>query len=439
MTLLVGCGPMRVWQGWSPDHSRQVVLVESGGEQYLQHAGADGVRYGAIAIETIRFGRNGRRLAYAALREDRWLVSIDGVESDRYRGIGEVVVGGPTDQVAFAAQREDGWHVVRGSREGEPWQALGRGTLGIGADGRLSFVGFRSERAYVVIEGASHGPYRAVVDLARAPRSGRIAFLVLQDGGCSAVVERDGGGVDTWSDRVRHDRCGELTFGGDGASLAYVGDSRGCSELVIDGAARSGCGVRHGSVRSSPEGRRFAYVREDGDEVCVVVDDSVSCGWEDAEPPVFGMEGERWGAVVRRGGRAHVVIDGRRRASHSWAADLQLSGLGPHHAYVARTADGSMVIHDGRAWEYSVVVEGTLALSDDGRHWACLTGDVETEELFVTVDGRPGARFEFAEIARLVAQYPAARDREDLLRQWVKAELTRLTRGAGRRSSSGPS
>jgi len=416
-SLLPRCTPLSAWQGRGPEHLHHVELLESGGDQYLQLDGERLAAYDAIAVSTIRMGRGGAPLAFAASKQNRWHVVVNGVEGAPYDGIGELVLGGPGPTVAYAAELGSDWYVVLGAKRSRAWNAISTSTLEVGDDGRVSYVALDRKGHHVAVGPATYGPYASVGEVAHAPVSGRLAFIAGEGRRCWLRIEGDVAG----DPRHRYERCSGLRWSTRGKHVAFVGESGQCARLVVDGVPLEGCGARPESLAFDHSGEHWAYVTERDGDVCIVFDTRSACGWQDADPPVFGSLGA--GVIARAGGYDHVFVDGREVAAERNAGELQLSREGGHYAYLAERQWRPVVVHDGKAWRFDVVFPATLALSEDGRHWAALTGDLEHERLYFTVDGKRRTRFDFREGAWLLAQHSNTSEPGALLQSWVAAEL----------------
>lgn len=419
-----GCGPLLVWQGRDDVGRRHVALFEQRGRQYLRVDGVDGRRYRAVALEGLTFGPNGRRLAYPALRADGWVVVVDGVESAAYDGIGGVVFSPDGAHVAFSAEVAGGWVVVRDARRGARWDGLARRTLGFGDDQRLSFGAAQGRSVRVVADGRAGPAFDAVTELVRAPRSGRLAYLAYRGTHCGVVIEgREAPAA------FELERCQGLRASPSGARVAYTAWRDACSRVFVDGdEVPDSCGVDPVSVRLSPANEGLAYTRRDGADNWVVVDGQAHGPYETAEPVVFAARASPWGFVARQAGRSVVIVDGEERASHRAATDLALSDDGTHVAYLGTDERGSFVAHDGRRTAVDAVLGGTLVLSEDGAHWACVVGRASTRRTYVAVDGRFARALPFDEIAASLAQGRDADAVTAALRDSVRAELARRAR-----------
>ena len=72
------------------------------------------------------------------------------------------------------------------------------------------------------------------------------------------------------------------------------------------------------------------------------------------------------------------------------------------------------MIHGSHETPVDAAVEGTLVISDDGAHWAAITGESATRALWITIDG--------SHIRRLVASEVFG-DETSRFGPWLEREL----------------
>jgi hypothetical protein len=95
---------------------------------------------------------------------------------------------------------------------------------------------------------------------------------------------------------------------------------------------------------------------------------------------------------------------------------------------VARRDRRWLAVVDDRAYRFDLVIDGTLAFSRDGRHWAVIGGDLAREQLFFAVDGTrrvPLAPVEIYSAGERAAIHPTLDDGGSVLRAWAAAEADR--------------
>lgn len=453
LPLWAGCA-RTIWSGRDPGRQHLVELVAQGDEQRLRVDGRDHPATDGVGLDALAFDPTGAHVAYPVRRGARWAVVHDGVAGPAdWDGVGEVVLSPDGRRVVFAAERDGAWTVVADGQPGPPFDAVlartlrfdGRGAqvawagqrggavhvvrdgvvgpafvgvsrLDFGADGRLVYVGRRGGRVCLVDDGVESAPVDAVAEVALPPRGGAPAWIAASAGGARAVVGGTAGPL--------HDQVAGLRFTPDGAGVAYAA-REGAAAFVVD-RGRAGPrfdGVRYETLTFGPDGAPL-YVARRNRAYVVVAGADVGPPFDWIERPVASAR--RWGYVARRGDRHVVVLDGRPRHRARRAAEvseLTLAAAGDAYAFVVRHGPRAFVVKDGRrAATLDAQVPGTLVLTPDGRHWACLAGAAATKEWFVTLDGRARRPLDLAELADRTQAGPFEAP-TDLLRGWVSAEL----------------
>ena len=463
--------------------------------------GQAGRSFRGVGIEALAWSPDSRRLAFPAERDDGWTVVVDGHESGVWDGIGEIVWSPDSRQLAYAAQRGDTWRVVHDGREGPAFDGLRPGTLHYSPrGGRLAYVAERGAAQMAVIDGVTGPPcdgiahltfsadgdavayvarfgeraslvhqgggperrggararddeqamtarrvlprYDGILEVALAPRGGRVAFTAVRALQVMAVV--DG------AERPVEDAVTSLTWSPDGRRIAWIARRGQVERVVVDGGPGAELGaprgapvvasVREGSLAFSPDGAHFVHVARQPAGWAVVFDGAPGRVYDDiTTTPVFAPHGGRWAYVARRGADSVVVLDGRESVPYAWAADLRFGPGGEGPAYFARRGAHTLVAHGDRRTALEGVIAGTLVYSADGRHWACLVAVPAVRRLYVAVDGIPRRTIDFDEIVAAAMKQtadlgslpsgggsgPGGIDL-GLLRRWVAADLENL-------------
>jgi hypothetical protein len=374
---LFGCAPRVAWTGRSADRRIRAEVMSADGEEWLRTGGREGPRFGAIATDGVVFSSDGKRLAYPAERDGRWLMIIDGQPEGPWDGVAEPTFSSDGARFAYLAEIEGRWRPVVDRVRGKDYEAIQEGSLRFSGDGKhVAFVALTARCAAIVVD-----------DIAGDCHEG-VALLGLSDHGAAAVVREHGrfqflNGVvlgRAW------DALGDWAETADGARAAYAALAAGRWYPVVDGEI----GHDADAVRDFHFGdgdKRVAFIAVSGTSARVVVDG--------VEGPAFALVGHlmlaargptvAYHAEDERG--AWVVVDGERRGRFAAVLDLALSADGRHLAFVARREGRTFVVHDGREVMLDTVVDGTLVLAPDGEHWAVLVADAARRQFRISFDG----------------------------------------------------
>jgi hypothetical protein len=153
---------------------------------------------------------------------------------------------------------------------------------------------------------------------------------------------------------------------------------------VVDGASSAECGrVRH--LRFGDRGARVAWVCAERDQTSVVIDGVQGPAWSSVSAPVLRDDSPAWAYVARDDKGAWVVAEDSSWGPFAEVTDLVLGPRGV--TFVTRSNGVATVVHRERRTELPAVVDGSLALSDDGEHWGLISADPKTKTFWLTVDG----------------------------------------------------
>ena len=148
--------------------------------------------------------------------------------------------------------------------------------------------------------------------------------------------------------------------------------------------------------------------------------------YDEVGPIVLGQGGQI-AYAARRADAWYIAVDFQPRPAGSYAGEPVFSPDGTRLAYVARRDRRWLAVVDGRAYGFDLVIDGTLAFSRDGRHWAVIGGDLAREQLFFAVDGTRRVPLLPVEIysvgERATIHTPG--DDGSVLRAWAAAEADR--------------
>jgi Tol biopolymer transport system component len=248
--------------------------------------GRPGAIYDEALGKTLVFSPDGRRTAFAAKKEKRWFLVIDGTaqKGQFTRILNDPVAFSPDSRhVAFAAQMRPKWFVVLDGRSAKKYDEV---TAPVYSPDGSKLVHFaRSGMKWFLVTNRRGGRRYDSIErksFTFSPVGSRTAFLIRKDGGFCAVVDDREEGV--------HDFVGPVVFSPDGKSCAYTARDGKMSAVFLNGEMISEHEeVEPQSLSFSPLGKHLAFAARKGKTWLVVVD---------------GNEGRTYDAVLagKRGG-----------------------------------------------------------------------------------------------------------------------------------------
>jgi hypothetical protein len=113
-------------------------------------------------ISPVIFGPNDNRIAYAAMKGEKWVVVVDGEKGLEYDGIGgqgySIALSPDGKSFAYVASIGERWFVVANGEEQRKYDDIAAGTPIFSPDGKHLFYGARKEGKWlVVIDGEEVG------------------------------------------------------------------------------------------------------------------------------------------------------------------------------------------------------------------------------------------------------------------------------------------
>lgn len=175
--------------------------------------------------------------------------------------------------------------------------------------------------------------------------------------------------------------------------------------FVIDGAQQSDkIGVFFSAMAFSPDGKRLAYLAEQGDRRFVMLDGKKGpeLGSEAVlDELVFSPDGKRLAYDVRGENPDYVMLDGKPGPGYANVYGLEFSSDSKRFLYTAEREDGmKVVVLDGKAGQAHDDIYPGPIFSPDGRHVAYCGRD--RGKCRVYLDGKPGPEYDDVGLRELV-------------------------------------
>jgi len=248
-----------------------------------------------------------------------------------------------------------------------------------------------------------HNPAEWAKDSVRiSPDGQRFAVVIQAQGKKTAYASIDG------RNQKPYAWARDLTFSGDSRHVAYVATIDGQDLPVVD--AREGAfrgeiwgGTRGGggTLRLNHDGTRHAFVARKGNAPAfgVVMDGAMDRPNVDPNDgaPVFSPDGKRLAYIAQEGGQRFVVLDGKPGARYEtvYKGTLTFSPDSKRLAYFAGKGSMRTVVLDGaEGAPHRDAMVSTLRFSPDGTKLA-YAAQLESGKWAIVVNGKAGAAFDY--------------------------------------------
>jgi Tol biopolymer transport system component len=220
-------------------------IVETLGGQRLWYDGVvQPVTYDAIG--RLRFSPDGSRLAFAAMKDKRWFVVVDGEPGPDYDFIQDGPIFSPDgSRVAYLAEKNNKWLTVV---DGSPGPEYDEGSIGVFDAGRRVIF---------------------------SPDNRRFAYVADEGGRECTVVDGQPGPMHEWVGLL------SIAFSPDGQHVTYEAEDNNKRLTILDGRPwPTSSSVKPEAPVFSPDGKRIAYVAVKGGKEHAVVDGQYGLGYD---------------------------------------------------------------------------------------------------------------------------------------------------------------
>ncbi len=387
LVLSACAGPRLIWTGRDSSRHLRAEVLAQGNSQWLRVGQAQGERFEAIGTDGIVFAADGSAVAYPALREGKWFIIAREKTLGPFDGVVDLRFDPTGVRLAFIAESADGFRAIVDGRPTPAFERIQPGTLQFSRSGQhVGFVGSTGNCATIVVDG-THSPCHE-----------RVLSLRVTDQGTAAAVIGSGGKQRLLSSELgpAFDEITEWAISESGR-IAYAARAGSRFVVILDGTVSSDCeAVRH--LRFGDGGRRAAWVCSDTGLASVVIDGVPGPRFPWVSAPSVAARAATVAYFARDPQGAWVVIGDSKRGPYAHVAELALAKNGQGFAFVARSSGVSSVVHGTGETPVDAVVEGSLVVSDDGSHWAAITGESTTQALWLTIDGARRRQLVSAEV-----------------------------------------
>ncbi len=374
--------------------------------------------------------QDGKHYACVFSKRPNYYVLLDGQEGKSYLRINGLAISPDGKRVAYVAGLgkwgvED-YAVVVDGKEGPPYDGIGGTPIFSPDSKRVTYVGIRGNKSYVVVDGRQDQIHSWCVNevkgLTFSPNSGRLAYVGRRSSDSSYSVVADGKIVG------EHGRvAGAPIFSGDSVVLAYIAVHPSGGGLIFCNGTQVGPkydGIQQMSY--SPYGRRLSYVASHDHHAFVCLN-----GKELGEGrcPTFSPDGKRFAYVRMYENKGYdrkfaAVVDAVEHPQYDEIIQgrIVFSPDSKRVAYAARNRKEEVVVVDGQrcdALAFPSIRQETVVFSSDSQrvaYVALLAGKGES----VILNGEPGRDYSqiedgpyFSPDGRHVAYLAIEEDRDD--------------------------
>jgi Tol biopolymer transport system component len=356
---------------FSPDGRRLAYAALKNGRWFAVVDGKAGTEYDQVGA--LVFSPDGRRVAYGAKKGDKWLMAVDGQVGPECEAIGSPVFSPDSKRVAYGARKGISWFVVVDGQPEPGYDAIIEGSWVFSSNGkRVAYAAVKNGRWFAVVDGKAGTEYDLIGALVFSPDEKRVAYAAAKDNKWLVVVDSQAG------QEFDQAAKGKLLFSSDGKRVAYDAKRGDKCFVVVDGQAGPECDGL-GSPMFSPDSKRVAYGAQKGDKWFLAVERQFGpeCDGLGKNSPIFSPDGKRVAYAARKGNKWSVFMDGQPGPVCDAIAMLGFSPNGKRIAYAAQKGRKWLVILDGQPGpEYDRIGENTLVFSPDslGLAYAAVDG-----------------------------------------------------------------
>jgi len=305
-------------------------------KHFLVLDGSEGEPFDRIVRGSVVFSPDSRRVAYAAERQGKFLIVVDGTEGQWFDDIYNPVFSPDGQHVAYVAGPVGNrFAVVDGENVTAKYPDVVGGTgVVFSPDGRrLAYTVVTPGKEFAVIDGREDPPYDNVGKIYFSPDSRRVLYTAFRDR--KAFVVLDGVPGKTY------DAIGYPTqpFSPDSRRVTHLAARGGKKMVVVDGK-EEGSHEEIPWLWFSPDSRRVAYRAQRGGQEFAVVDGQEGKPYDLTFAPTFSPDSQHVAYFVDRRGKTFVVVNGVEGRSKEYSfcvCEVVFDGPDRLHAIAGRT------------------------------------------------------------------------------------------------------
>ncbi|MBN2293156.1 MAG: PD40 domain-containing protein [Pirellulales bacterium] len=402
----------------SPKGSRQAFVAVRGDKHLVVLDGVDGKQYMRVWEDSLTFSPDGRRFAYAVIIDKKWVMVVDGVEGKPYDMVWKPAFSPQGKRVAYVARRGSQYVMVVDGVEGPAYAVIQASKKPFSPDGKHVAYWAKSSNAWrPVVDGAEGKAYDFIVPDSELvfDSSASLHALAVRNLEVLRIDLNIASGpaskaLPALVIRTQDVPLFKLRKGFKGKSITVSSDCRRIAyELNREGKWSTVVGDKEGKqydatswLQFSPDGKRVAYGARIGEEQLIVTDKEGK-RYDMVTEPVFSANGKSVGYIARRGGRYRVVVDGKEGQEYDYfgKGSPVLSPDGKHSAAFMRRGekDWFLIVDGVESGPYQNFALGSPVYSPDSNRLAAIVQ--KDDDWRLLLDGEETEGFGFAGVGSL--------------------------------------
>lgn len=300
-------------------------------------------------VADMAFSPDSRKFVYRAAdaeREPTHYIVLDGREVARSKNTGKIVFSPDSSIIGYEAQRGEKYVIGAGDKESPPFDMPYAPPLFSADSTRIAYIEQHYERnknnliisKIDMTERKKGKDYDLLTDITSSPDRSQLAYRALKSGKMLAVTVDFGGEKLSEREGPLNDHVSGLAFSPDSRHLAYIAKRGGKVFLVRDGREQPYPAEDMALYPLfSPDGKRIASVGSAGPQMAVILDGRAGPGYDEIGRPVFSPDGALIAYPAKKGVRWFIVVNGKEGpAAYDIIVTPQFSPDGSRVVYRAR-------------------------------------------------------------------------------------------------------
>ncbi|MDD8020796.1 MAG: hypothetical protein PHU81_06395 [Acidobacteriota bacterium] len=387
----------------SPGLNHLAYAAKSGEKYIMVIDGQESQEYDGIHLPDSIFSSDEKTTVYGAWRNDKIMAVINGQESEPYARLRLIRFSPDGQRLAYwvaTGEKETDLkaNLIVDRKEGPVYRWFGESSPGpFGNDvtkyrpvfspdsHRLAYVALIGQQELIVVDGKESDKYDEIVSAPIfSPDSKRVAYISRKDGQYRTVVDGQPG--------QEYERIENLMFSPDSQKFAYIACRHDNQLVVVDGTEQPEFRMID-RLMFSPDGKHLAYVADEGQNQVLVLDGQKSTPFDLVDHLVFSPDSQHLAYSVLSDQKTLLYVDGQEKPSYRFVVSIDFSPDSQKIIYTGREGLDQMdlLINGEKAKSYEEI--SSWVFSPDGKrmaYWAKRDG-----KNFIVVDDLEGQAYDY--------------------------------------------